>query len=252
METRDAVRQFYGNVATTEGASCCAPGCCAKPADSASLEVGYTAEQLAAIPEQANLGLGCGNPIAIAELSRGEVVVDLGSGAGIDVFLAAQAVGDEGRVIGVDMTQEMLSRARETAAQQWPNVEFRLGEIENLPIGDNAVDVVISNCVVNLSPDKPRVYEEVYRVLRPGGRVRISDVLALQPLPEALRNDLTTLAACIGGAATVDDTTAILRDAGFVDIEVETKADAAKMVEGWMPGASEYVASATIRATKPR
>ena len=249
--THDTVREFYGNAART-GTSCCSPACCdGSDATEAALRVGYTVEQLAAIPEQASLGLGCGNPTSIAELAAGETVLDLGAGAGVDCFLAANAVGPTGRVIGVDMTPDMVSRAREAAADEWPNVEFRLGEIEHLPVADGVVDVVISNCVVNLSPDKAAVFREAFRVLKPGGRIRISDVLALGELPEALRNDLAALAACVGGAATVAETESMLRDAGFTDIEVEPKVESAAVIAGWLPGAEHHVTSATIRATRP-
>lgn len=250
MDTHESVREFYGNVASTKGATCCAPDCCARTPDDSALKIGYTEEQLAAIPTDANLGLGCGNPLGVAALEPGSTVLDLGSGAGVDVFLAAQAVGEKGRVIGVDMTPQMLDRARANAGDDYPNVEFRLGEIEHLPIGDAEVDVVISNCVINLSPDKPQVFREVFRVLRPGGRIQVSDVLALQPLPRALQLSLAAVAACVGGAATVEDTVAMLEDAGFEDIQVETR-DVAKLVDGWLSGAGSYVAPATITATRP-
>lgn len=249
--THDTVREFYGNAART-GTSCCAPSCCG-PSDStkAALQIGYTPEQLAAIPEEASLGLGCGNPTAIASLAPGETVVDLGAGAGVDCFLAARAVGPQGRVIGVDMTPEMVSRARGAAGEEWPNVEFRLGEIEHLPVADATVDVVISNCVVNLSPDKPAVFRDVFRVLRPGGRVCISDVLAFGEIPEELRNDLAAVAGCVGGAASIADTEAMLRDAGFESIEVDIHPQSAEIVGGWLPGAERYVTSAMIIARRP-
>ncbi|HNH50144.1 MAG TPA: arsenite methyltransferase, partial [Myxococcota bacterium] len=192
---RETVREVYGNIAR-EGGSCCAPSCCSPvvPADSGL--IGYSAEEQAAVPEGANLGLGCGNPQAIAALRPGERVLDLGSGAGFDAFLAANAVGPTGSVIGVDMTPDMLNRARENAKKSGiTNVEFRLGEIEHLPLPDASVDVVISNCVVNLSPDKPAVYAEAFRVLRPGGLVAIADVLARSPLSPEHQADLALLEA---------------------------------------------------------
>ena len=253
MDTKDAVREFYGEVASGVRQSCCAPGCCgAEPTDDFAARIGYTAEQLARIPAEANLGLGCGNPMLFASIPQGATVLDLGSGAGIDCFLAAGAVGPTGKVIGVDMTPAMLSRARETAQREdWPNVEFRLGEIEALPLADGTVDVIISNCVVNLSPDKQRVFDEAYRVLRPGGRIAISDVLAIARIPEALRNDLAALAGCIGGASHVDEVREMLERAGFVDVDVQTKPGSATLVEQWLEGASRYVTSATIEARKP-
>lgn len=253
MDTRETVREFYGQIADGERQTCCDPGCCgASPPTDIAAKVGYTAEQLASIPEQSNLGLGCGNPTAIAELEPGETVLDLGAGAGIDCFLAAAQVGDEGRVVGVDMTPSMLTRARDTAAEsKFDNVEFRLGEIEHLPVADASVDVVISNCVVNLSPDKRSVFSEVYRVLRPGGRVSISDIVATAPIPADVADDVTALASCVSGAAHVDEVRALLSEVGFEEIDVRIRDKSSTLVEGWLKGASSYIASATVQARKP-
>jgi len=210
---------------------------------------------LAAVPEGANLGLGCGNPKAIAALKPGEVVVDLGAGAGFDCFLCARAVGPEGKVIGVDMTSEMVAKARENARKAgYDNAEFRLGEIEHLPIADGTADVIISNCVINLSPDKPAVYAEAFRVLKPGGRIAVSDVVATAEIPEEWRADMQLLSACVAGAAQVDEVEAMLRDAGFVDIDISAKEDSREFVREWEPGRKleDYVLSASMTATKPR
>ena len=219
------VRDRYAQAAKTK-TSCCAPAsspCCGGQADQerAGQMVGYSPEELAAIPEDANLGLGCGNPTALAGLKPGETVLDLGSGAGIDCFLAAGRVGPKGRVIGVDMTPDMLDKARENARQAGTaNVEFRLGEIENLPVADSSVDIIISNCVINLSTDKPRVFREAFRVLRPGGRLMVSDLALKKPLPNAVRESVDAYVACIAGAMVKDDYLNAIREAGFKDVEV--------------------------------
>jgi len=195
-------------------------GCCS-PADTMAMQIGYSAEELQSIPEEARMGLGCGNPTALASLKEGEVVLDLGAGGGIDCFLASVAVGKTGRVIGVDMTPEMLHRARDNARNGgYDNVEFRLGEIENLPVADGTVDVVISNCVINLSPDKARVFNEAYRVLKPGGRVMVSDMVLTRELPENVRNSLAAYAGCVAGASLKEDYLATITKAGFEDVEV--------------------------------
>ena len=246
---RAAVRDTYGKAAQ----GCAAPGCCS-PNPDASLQLGYSAEDLAAVPEGANLGLGCGNPQAIAALRPGETVLDLGSGGGFDCFLAAKQVGPAGRILGVDMTPAMVSKARLNAARIGAdNVEFRLGEIEHLPVSDATVDVILSNCVINLSPDKAAVFREAFRVLRAGGRLAISDVVATAPIPVELRGKLEAFTGCVAGAAAVDDIASMLRDAGFVDVAVTPRADASACIADWMPGTSaeKYVASATIEARKP-
>jgi SAM-dependent methyltransferase len=226
-EIKKQVRDRYAQAASTK-TSCCGPSsapCCGgRPEfdrESASQKVGYSPEELAAIPEDANLGLGCGNPAALAGLRAGETVLDLGSGAGIDCFLAAAKVGPSGRVIGVDMTPEMLDRARENARKSGAkNVEFRLGEIENLPVADDSVDVIISNCVINLSTDKPRVFREAFRALRPGGRMIVSDLVLRKPLPDAIRRSVEAYVACIAGALIKDDYLGAIRAAGFADVSV--------------------------------
>jgi SAM-dependent methyltransferase len=217
------VRNRYAKVAKTSG-SCCAGkvSCCSAPSSAqVSNLIGYSKEEMAAVPEGANLGLGCGNPTALASLKEGERVLDLGSGAGFDCFLAAKKVGAKGKVIGVDMTPEMLDKARANAAKgKYTNVEFRLGEIENLPVADNSVDVIISNCVINLAPNKQRVFEEAFRVLAPKGRVMVSDIVLLKPLPEAVRESVEAYAGCIAGAEIKDTYLDAIRRAGFTDVKV--------------------------------
>ncbi len=257
---KTSVRQHYGKVAS-RGAGCgCAPAACgpkqmpARSAAALSRTLGYSAQDVESVPDGANLGLGCGNPLAIASLQPGQTVLDLGSGAGFDAFLAAKAVGPQGSVIGVDMTAEMIGKARQNQAQgPYTNVEFRLGEIENLPVPDASVDVIISNCVINLSPDKPRVFREAFRVLKPGGRVVISDILGTAPIPEAIRKDVEFYTACAAGAALVEDIESMLREAGFENIHVEPKPESRAFIRDAFPdqGFENYFASATIGATKP-
>ncbi len=226
QEIKGSVRQHYASIAR-RGGGCCgpAPSCCGAATPVAiGKAVGYTDAELAAVPDGSNLGLGCGNPLALAALRPGDVVVDLGSGAGFDCFLAAGRVGPSGRVIGVDMTPEMLDRARANAARDGAgNVEFRLGEIENLPVADGTADVVISNCVINLSTDKPRVFREALRVLKPGGRLMVSDLVLDRPLPDSVARSVAAYAGCIAGAMLREDYLAAIRGAGFVDVEVQAE-----------------------------
>ncbi|HEY49533.1 MAG TPA: arsenite methyltransferase [Dehalococcoidia bacterium] len=223
-QTRKVVREGYARIAR-EANPCCAPknSCCSKaePAYEIGRHIGYTDEELGEVPEGANLGLGCGNPVALASLKEGETVLDLGSGAGFDCFLAAGRVGEKGRVIGVDMTPEMLEKARENAGKgSYTNIEFRLGEIENLPVADNHVDVVISNCVINLSPDKKRVFAESFRVLKPGGRLMVSDIVLLKELPDSVKSSVQAYVGCLAGAIMKDDYIGAIRDSGFAEVTV--------------------------------
>jgi arsenite methyltransferase len=260
VQIKEMVRARYGGIAASQGAEgSCAPAAssCCGPATSQTdkaRRMGYSDAELASVPEGANLGLGCGNPQAIAAMKPGEVIVDLGSGAGFDCFLAAQQVGPTGRVIGVDMTHEMLNKARENAAKiAATNVEFRLGELEHLPVADNTADVVISNCVINLVPDKAQVFREAFRALKPGGRIAISDVVNIAPLSADLKVDPALLCGCIAGAASVEQNSGWLREAGFVEIKIEPKLESRELVATWAPGRAieDYVASATIEARKP-
>ena len=225
QEIKKAVRQRYARAAKQAGGcGCAAASPCCGSSDSAqniSKAIGYSDEDLGAVPEGANLGLGCGNPVALASLKEGEVVLDLGAGAGFDCFLAARKVGQKGKVIGVDMTPEMIDKARENARRGgYANVEFRLGEIENLPAADNSVDAVISNCVINLAADKKRVFGEAYRVLKPGGRVMISDLVLLKELPKAIKGSIEAYVGCISGAMLRDDYLEAMREAGLKDVRV--------------------------------
>ena len=265
---RQQVRTAYAAVANT-GSSCCATapapaagGCCA-PSDQSVAEllsrgIGYSAEETAAVPDGANLGLGCGNPQAIAALQPGEVVLDLGSGAGFDCFLAARAVGETGRVIGVDMTPDMISKARGNATKYtnaggYANVEFRLGEIEHLPVADASIDVIISNCVINLSPDKAQVFHDAYRALKPGGRLAISDIVLTAELPAEMHAEIALYTGCVAGAANVVDLIALLAGAGFCDIRIAPKDASREYIQHWAPGrgVENFIASASIEAIKP-
>jgi arsenite methyltransferase len=261
-EIRQQVRDSYAKVAEASNAGeCCGEtsGCCGVSDEVAintliSTRLGYSTADLGAVPEGADMGLGCGNPRAIASLRPGEVVVDLGSGGGFDAFLAAPEVGATGRVIGVDMTPTMVSKARaNTEKGAFTNVEFRLGEIEHLPVADHTADVIISNCVINLSPDKPQVFREAFRVLKPGGRLAVSDVVASTELPAEMRNDPVLYAGCIAGAPLLDDLHAMLQAAGFQDIRVTPKDESREFIKDWAPGrgVEDYVLSAHIEATKP-
>jgi arsenite methyltransferase len=252
-EIRDEVRSHYGEIART-GRTCCKPDCCT-PSGDAAVRLGYTAQDVAGAPEGANLGLGCGNPQAIAALQRGETVLDLGSGGGFDCFLAAQQVGPTGMVIGVDMTPDMIARARRNATEAGlGNVEFRLGEIERLPVADQIADVILSNCVINLSPDKGAVFDEAFRALRPGGRLAISDVVALRPLPDELRRDLALYTGCVAGAVTAGELERLLRAAGFADIQITINEPATAAMAELTPGQDlkSLAASARIEARRPK
>ena len=262
-DVRKAVRDRYGKIAAAgeTGESCCTPECCSSDAtcsppagpDETSRNLGYSEDEVSSVPEGANLGLGCGNPQAIAALKPGETVLDLGSGAGFDCFLAARQVGETGKVIGVDMTTEMICRARENAKKaDARNVEFRLGEIEHLPVADARVDVIMSNCVINLSTDKPAVYREAFRVLKPGGRLAISDVVATAPLPEEVRNNVELHVGCIAGAATIDELKSILADVGFTEVRITPHEGSRTLINQWLPGSNlgDYVVSATIEAVR--
>jgi len=248
-QVRNQVRTAYAKVA--QGASGCSVGCCGT-SGTGSMAMGYSAEELAAAPEGADLGLGCGNPQAIAALGPGETVLDLGSGGGFDCFLAAQRVGKTGTVIGVDMTPEMVTRARSNARKvEATNVEFRLGEIEHLPVADGSVDVILSNCVINLSPDKGAVFHEAFRVLKAGGRLAISDVVAVKDMPRELAQSVEAMTSCVAGAAKVSELETLLRAAGFEDVRIVAKPESGAIIAACMPGAESYVASASIEANKP-
>jgi len=251
---REAVREAYDGIARAEDVGCCGPGDGSNSVVGiASTRMGYSQEELSALPDGSDLGLGCGNPQSIAALQPGETVLDLGSGAGIDCFLAARQVTGSGRVIGVDMTASMVAKARQNATSvDLEHVEFRLGEIEHLPVADSSVDVIISNCVINLSPDKPAVYGEAFRVLKPGGRLAISDVVALAELPAEVKSDMDLLGSCVSGAATIPELEAMLTDIGFDDVRIATAAESRAFIQEWAPGSKmeDYVVSATIEATK--
>lgn len=264
---RQQVRSAYAAVANT-GSSCCATapapaGSCCAPSDQSVAEllsrgIGYSADDTAAVPEGANLGLGCGNPQAIAALKPGECVLDLGSGAGFDCFLAARAVGPQGRVIGVDMTPDMVSKARGNAIKYantsgYANVDFRLGEIEHLPVADASIDVIISNCVINLSPDKAQVFRDAFRVLKSGGRLAISDIVLTAELPPEMHAEVALYTGCVAGAALIADLVAMLADAGFNDIRIAPKDASREYIQHWAPGrgVENYIASANIEAVKP-
>jgi len=254
-EVHQSVRQHYGEIATTNSCGC-GPSCCSTPVtpEDVSLTLGYTSDDVNFVPEGANMGLGCGNPQAIAGLKTGETVLDLGSGGGFDCFLASRQVGDTGHVIGVDMTPEMISKSRKNALQgEYHNVEFRLGEIENLPVANNSVDCIISNCVINLSPSKRRVFAEAFRVLAPGGRLAISDIVATAELPLEMQQDMSLLTGCMAGAALITEIESMLLQAGFIAIQISPKSSSQSFIREWAPGTNvtDYVVSATIEAVKP-
>ena len=258
---RNNVRDSYSKVAeaNNEG-DCCgvASSCCGVSDDEQinqliSTRLGYTQKDLLSVPEGADMGLGCGNPKALAELQNGEIVVDLGSGGGFDAFLAANELGDSGKVIGIDMTPDMISKSRGNAAKaNYKNVEFRLGEIEHLPVADNSVDVIMSNCVINLSPNKQQVFNDAYRVLKTGGRLAISDVVSSTDLPEEIKNDTTLYSACVSGASSIIDLEHMMKSAGFNNIKIEPKDESRDFIKDWAPGSNieDYVVSANIQAFK--
>jgi SAM-dependent methyltransferase len=252
---RRHVRERYGAIAEQAGAGCgcTSTGCCGGQQQNYGEQLGYTADELAAAAD-ADLGLGCGNPLAIASIKPGETVLDLGSGAGFDCLLAARQLAGTGRVIGVDMTPSMIDKARANAAKSGlANVEFRLGEIEALPAADASVDLIISNCVINLSPEKARVFAEAFRVLRPGGRLAIADVVATKPLPAALRTKLAAIGACIGGATLVDELRGLLAQAGFGRVDIALRESSREYIRHWTEdeNAGDFVVSALVTAYKP-
>ncbi len=270
-QIKKAVRENYAGIVSRDTCACgeSSSTCCggARPAEGISRQIGYTEEDLKSVPEGANLGLGCGNPIALASLKPGETVLDLGSGAGFDCFLAAKRVGRKGKVIGVDMTPEMLDRARANVRKnRSANVEFRLGEIENLPVADSSVDIIISNCVINLSPDKPRVFAEAYRVLKPGGRLMVSDIVLEKPLPAAIKKSIAAYVHCVAGAAMQQDYLDAIAGAGFKDVSIversyfpvdclasdpTVKAIVMKIPQKALEGLVRSVASIRVQAVKP-
>ncbi|UPM44181.1 arsenite methyltransferase [Halocatena salina] len=262
-EQREAVRARYSAIAQTDGECGCEPQTGASATSSCedgdviasdAERLGYTTDDIETVASGADLGLGCGNPTALASLEAGHTVLDLGSGGGFDCFLAAREVGAEGHVIGVDMTPAMVERARKNVEKNdVANVEFRLGEIEHLPITDESVDVIISNCVINLSPDKPQVFTEAYRVLRPGGRLAISDVVMTAEIPEKVRTDPESVSGCVAGAASIGDLERMLTEVGFEELAIDPKDDSHEFIREWSADhdLEEYIVSATIEARKP-
>ena len=259
---RQNVRKSYSEVAeASNSGDCCGEqsSCCGVSSDAAintlvSTRLGYSAVDLDSVPDGADMGLGCGNPRAIASIKPGETVLDLGSGGGFDCFLAAAETGESGQVIGVDMTPTMVSKARSNADKgSYSHVEFRLGEIEYLPVANDTVDVIISNCVINLSPDKKRVFSEAFRVLKNGGRLAISDVVASTELPQEIRDDLKLYSGCMAGASHINELEQILAESGFTDIRIAPKDESKEFIKDWAPGrgVEEFVVSATIEAVKP-
>ena len=257
-QVQDEVKKVYGGIAKSNCGGCSCnriyeSPISGKPIDEYSKSLGYTNEELSEVKELANLGLGCGNPTAIASLKEGETVIDLGSGGGFDCFLAAKKVGPTGRVIGIDMTQEMIDLANQNAKKRkTTNVEFRLGEIENMPVENDSVDAIISNCVVNLSMDKAKVFKEAARVLKSGGRVAISDIVATTKLPESVTKDMDNYTGCIGGAMEINELKSTMESAGFRDVQINVKEESREYIATWAPGTKveEYVASADILGVK--
>ena len=258
-EIRKKVRERYAAVALEDdsGCGCSSSSCCSPQSSSAqqSAKLGYSQKELEAVPEGANLGLGCGNPQEIARLKKGEIVIDLGAGGGFDCFLAARQVGSKGRVIGVDMTPEMVAKARRNAEKsKTENVDFRLGEIEHLPVADNTADVILSNCVINLSPDKEQVYAEAYRVLKNGGRLAISDVVCVKAIPRAIRDNMDNFSGCVAGALPREKLFRILEKVGFKQISIHIREESREFIREWFPGSGmeNYVRSAEISGIKKR
>ena len=261
-EIRQKVRKSYSEVAdsSNSGSSCGTESSCCGVSDDAAINtlvstrLGYSENDLENVPEGADMGLGCGNPRAIASIQPGETVLDLGSGGGFDCFLAAAETGESGFVIGIDMTPTMISKARNNAVKgQYHHVEFRLGEIEHMPVANDIVDVIISNCVINLSPDKRQVFSEAFRVLKPGGRLAISDVVASTELPEEIKNDLALYSGCMAGASPIVELQTILEESGFEKVNIVPKDESKDFIKDWAPGrgVEDYVLSATIEAVKP-
>jgi arsenite methyltransferase len=260
-QVRNKVRDYYANIAVNTPNSGCGCGttessCCGETYDAENVSqiLGYSKDDIKLIPEGSNMGLGCGNPQAVATLKESEVVLDLGSGGGFDVFLAAKLVGDTGKVIGVDMTPEMITKSREnTIKGNYSNVEFRLGEIEHIPVADASVDVIMSNCVINLSPDKPSVYQDAFRVLKSGGRLAIADVVATQEVPDELRQDMKRWSACASGAMVIDELEQLLEQIGFEDIRIVLDEKTKELVKEWAQGSelSDIFVSSYITAVKP-
>lgn len=268
-QIRKVVRENYAKAAGAVGATGAADaagcgcssnhssGCCSvkqsKSVETISMGLGYSRQEVETVPEGSNLGLGCGNPQAIAMLKAGEIVLDLGCGGGFDCFLASNQVGKNGQVIGVDMTPAMVSKARNNVVNGgYENIDIRLGEIENLPVADNSVDVIISNCVINLSPDKSRVFGEAFRVLKTGGRLAISDVVTYRDLPREIRENLIFYTSCVAGASSAEEIEKMLKDSGFSEICITLKKESAFFIQNWVPGMSmdDYVVSADIHAIK--
>ena len=261
-EIRQNVRESYAEVAeSSNNSNSCGTesSCCGVSDDTAintlvSTRLGYSEDDLENVPEGADMGLGCGNPRAIASIKTGETILDLGSGGGFDCFLAAAETGDSGQVIGIDMTPTMISKARNNAVKgKYNHVEFRLGEIEHMPVANDTVDVIISNCVINLSPDKKQVFSETFRVLKPGGRLAISDVVASTELPDEMKQDLALYSGCMAGASLISELQTILEQCGFEKINIAPKDESKDFIKDWAPGrgVEEYVLSATIEAVKP-
>lgn len=259
-EIRREVSRSYGTIANAgaAGSGCSPSSCCGTEnnptPEEISVALGYSGEDVSSVPKGANMGLGCGNPQAIAALQSGETVLDLGSGGGFDCFLAARAVGDSGHVIGVDMTPDMVSKARENAIKAGiNNVEFRLGEIEHIPAADESVDVIISNCVINLSPEKPKVFGDAFRILKKGGRLAVSDIVATAPMPDEVLKDIELYTGCVSGAEQIDAVQSMLEEAGFTDIRITPKDESKEFIREWGQGRNleEFIVSANIEAVKP-